>query len=190
MANPAFESKDIEKLLNAAFETNDLQRICRAVDAAVLQTGSIIETARAAQLDRVTLYRAFRLERGPALDTMIKVIRVLGFRLIVEVRSEANSRVSGVPAERGSSARKQAAATARRFTAAFKTGEMEPLVKVFKETLHAQENVVEFAGKTIRTREALYRVFTQNPMPRFSTLLSFLNALELRFAVRRLLNVC
>ena len=187
MANPAFGSKDVEKLLNAAFETNDLQRICRAVDAAVLRSGSIIEIVRAAELDRVTLYRNFRLAKGPALDNMIKVLRVLGFRLVVEVRREvANSHERDAPVEGRSSARKQAAATARQFTAAFKTEEMDLLVKVFKETLHSQENVAEFAGKTIRTREALYRVFTQNPMPRFSTLLSFLNALELQFAVRRL----
>ena len=187
MANPGFGSKDVEKLLNAAFETNDLQRICRAVDAAVLRSGSIIEIARAAELDRVTLYRTFRLAKGPALDNMIKVLRVLGFRLVVEVRREvANSHERDVPVEGRSSVRKRAAATARQFTAAFKTEEMDSLVKVFKETLHSQENVAEFAGKTIRTREALYRVFTQNPMPRFSTLLSFLNALELQFAVRRL----
>jgi DNA-binding phage protein len=63
MANSTFGSKDVERPLNAAFETNDLRRICRAVDAAVLRSGSIIEIARAAELDRVTLYRAFRLER-------------------------------------------------------------------------------------------------------------------------------
>ena len=187
MANPGFGSKDVEKLLNAAFETNDVQRICRAVDAAVLRSGSIIEIARAAELDRVTLYRSFRLAKGPALDNMIKVLRVLGFRLVVEVRREvANSHERDAPVEGRSSVRKRAAATARQFTAAFKTEEMDSLVKVFKETLHSQENIAEFAGKTIRTREALYRVFTQNPMPRFSTLLSFLNALELQFAVRRL----
>lgn len=39
--------------------------------------------------------------------------------------------------------------------------EVELLVKVFKATLHAQQNVAEFAGKTIRTREALYPVFTR-----------------------------
>ncbi len=186
MANPAFGTKDVEKLLNAAFETNDLQRICRAVDAAVLQSGSIIEIARAAELDRVTLYRAFRLEKGPALNNMIKVLRVLGFRLVVEVSIEVANETSGASTGVGSTARKQAATTARRFTAAFKTGDRELLVKVFKETLRAQENVAEFAGKTIRTRETLYRAFTQYPTPRFSTLLSFLNALDLRFAVRRL----
>jgi DNA-binding phage protein len=172
---------DVEKLLNAAFKTNDLRSICRAVDAAVIQSGSIIQVARAAELDRVTLYRAFRLERGPALDNMIKVLRVLGFRLVVEVCSEAS-----MPLGEGGRERIQTAAIARRFSAAFKTGELELLGKVFKETLCAQENVAEFAAKTIRTREALYRVFAQNPMPRFSTLLSCLNALELRFGVRSL----
>ena len=187
MTNPAFRSKNVEKLLNAAFETSDLKRICRAIDAAVLQSGSIIEVARAAKLDRVTLYRAFRLENGPALDNMIKVLRVLGFRLVVEVGTDAaNNNASGAPTGVESTARNQAATTACRFTAAFKTGDRELLVKVFKETLRAQENVAEFAGKTIRTRETLYRAFTQYPTPRFSTLLSFLNALDLRFGVRRL----
>ena len=183
----AFGSKHVEKLLNAAFETNDLQRMCRAVDAAVLRSGSIIEIALAAKVDRTTLYRAFRLAKGPALDTMINVLRVLGFRLIVEVRREvANSHERGVSVEGRRTARRRAAATARRFTAAFKTQEMEVVGKVFKESLHSQENISEFAGKTIRSREALYRVFTRCPRPRFSTLLSFLNALELQFAVRRL----
>jgi DNA-binding phage protein len=94
-----------------------------------------------------------------------------------------------VPVEGLRGARTRAAATARRFTAAFKTGEMDSLVQVFRETLRAQENVTEFAGKTIRTRETFYRVFTQYPTPRFSTLLSFLNALELQFAVRRLPHI-
>lgn len=187
MTNTTSRSKDVEKLLNAAFETNDLKMICRAIDAAVLQSGSNIEVARAAKLNRVTLYRAFRLEKGPALDNMIKVLSVLGFRLVVQVRSEvANNDASGAAPGGRSRAIKQAATTARRFTAAFKSGDRKLLVKVFKETLRAQENVAEFAGKTIRTRETLYRAFTQYPTPRFSTLLSFLNALDLRFAVRRL----
>jgi DNA-binding phage protein len=186
MANHAFRSSDVETLLNTAFETNDLKRICRAIDAAVLQSGSIIEVARAAKVDRVTLYRAFRLANGPALDNMIKVLRVLGFELVVEAGTGvANNDASGAPTGVESTARKQAATTARRFTAALKSGDRELLVKVFKETLRAQENVAEFAGKTIRTRETLYRAFNQFT-PKFSTLLSFLNALNLRFGVRRL----
>ena len=49
--------------------------------------------------------------------------------------------------------RKNQFATARRFTAAFKKGEMDALVSVFRETLLSQENVAEFASKTIRSRE-------------------------------------
>ena len=95
---------------------------------------------------------------------MIKVLRVLGFRLVVEVCSEASSHIAGMPAEAGRRERKQAVKVAHRFTAAFKAGEMVALGKVFKEMLYSQENVAEFAGK------ALYRTFTQNPVPRFSTL--------------------
>lgn len=186
MARVSYRSKELEATLNAAFATNNLKCICRAVDAAMLRSGNLVEIARAAEVDRTTLYRAFRLERGPALGNMIKVLRVLGFRLVVEVRREfTNGHVRDAPIDGGGDAIK-AAATARRFTAAFKTGEMHSLVKVFRETLQEQPNVAEFAGKTIRTRETLYRVFTQYPMPRFGTLLSFLNALELQFAVRRL----
>jgi DNA-binding phage protein len=105
---------DVEQLLNAALKTNDLRSICRAVDVSVLHSGSIIEVARAAELDRVTLYRAFRLERGPALDNMIKDLRVLGFRLVVEVCSEASSHITGMPAEAGRRKRKQAAKVAHR----------------------------------------------------------------------------
>jgi DNA-binding phage protein len=175
---------DVEKLLKAAFKTSDMQDICRAVDVALLQSGSINQIARAAKIDRATLYRAFRLERGPRLDNMIKILHVLGFYLAVEPCEVANAH-ERVPKDRMNGARKRAAATARRFTIAFKSGEAAQLVDVFQQTLRAQENVAEFASKTIRTREALYRVFTKNPMPSFKTLLSFLNALELRFAIRR-----
>jgi len=175
----------VRQTLDAAFRTNDLQCICRAIDAAVLQSGGVTQVARAAKLDRVTLYRAFRLGKGPRLDNMIKVLGVLGFGLVVEVSSEMDDG-EGLRVGRGAIGRKRAAANARRFTAAFKIDDFELLGKVFKEILYKQENVSEFADKTIRTREALYRAFDLNPMPRFSTLLSFLNALELEFAVRLL----
>ena len=178
-------STNLNKMINAAFETNDLQLICRAVNIAITRSGGVTEIARDAELDRVTLYRAFGLERGLGLGNMIKVLRVLGLRLIVEVEVP-NTRRSNLAGEGNGVVSKRCAATARRFTTALKTGEMESLADVFKAALRAQENVTELAGKTNRTREALYRAFTQNPMPRFSTLLSFLNALGLRFAVRPL----
>jgi DNA-binding phage protein len=184
----ALPSNDLEKSLSAAFATNDLQRICRAVDAGILQSTSIIAVAQAAQIDRTTLYRAFRRKNGPALDTMIKVLGVLGFRLIVETTSEAGAQ-SNLAGGRSSTARGRhtgAKVTARGFTTAFKTGEIDSLLQVFANALRAQENVSQFARRTIVSREALYRMFTGPKTPRFGTVLSFLNALDLHFEVQRL----
>jgi DNA-binding phage protein len=180
-------SNDLEKSLNAAFATNDLQRICRAVDAGISESTSIIAVARAAQIDRTTLYRAFRLKNGPALDTMIKVARVLGFRLIVTTTTKAAAQ-SNLARGRSSTAQRRTGAkvTARSFTTAFKTGEIDPLLPAFANALRAQENVSHFARRTIVSREALYRMFTGPKTPRLGTVLSFLNALDLHFEVQRL----
>jgi DNA-binding phage protein len=172
---------DPEEALNAAFSTSQLQHICRAIDAVILQSGGVVEIARAAELDRVTLYRAFRLARGPRLDTMIRVLRTLGFRLIVVPREEMANRASREWGNRAT--RDQRVATARRFTRAFKIGKIEPLRKVFAETVHAQQNVAKLARAMKTSRENLYRVLSQYPDPKFDTLLSFFDALELRFAV-------
>lgn len=180
----------LEKSLNAAFATNDLHRICGAIDAAVLTSPSIIKVAQDAGVNRTTLYRAFRCERGPALNTMINVLRVLGFQLVVQGnRQRAINTATRQPEsvrtlyERRADAR----ATARLLTVAFESRELDLIVKAFAETLHAQENISRVAKKTIRSRESLYRAFTAPRTPRFCTVLSFLNALELQFAVRILL---
>ena len=66
MANPAFGSKNVEKLLNAAFENKrHLKRMCHAVDAAVLRSGSIVEIALAAKVDCTTLIVRSALLKGP-----------------------------------------------------------------------------------------------------------------------------
>ena len=180
-------SKDLEGCLNRAFATSNLRRICLAVDTAVLQSGGVVDVARAAEIDRTTLYRAFRLAGGPGLDTMIKVLRALGLRLVVEVGQEIRNDYANSESLKAHPANvRQAVATARRFTAAINNRETGALLTVFAETVRAQENVAEFAVRTTTTREHLYRVFSKNLNPRFSTLLSFLNALGLRFAVRRL----
>lgn len=89
MAGPALlttsSRRTNEDALKAAFATNDLRRICRAVDEAVLR-GGIAKVAQDAKVDRTTIYRAFRRENGPALDTMVRVLHVLGLRLIVEIK--------------------------------------------------------------------------------------------------------
>ena len=131
----------------------------------ILKSSGITAIAQTAELNRTTLYRAFRLQRGPRLETMIKVLRVFGLELAVKERSgERTSRV--------------AKANAVRFTAAFSSGGIGPLRRAFAESLRSQDNVSHFASKTNRSREALYRLFRGARTPKFSTLLSSLNALE------------
>src|SRR4030095_3948134 len=101
-------SSDIDKALTAAFTTNDLRCICRALDGAILQSGGVVEIARVAGLNRTTVYRAFRIKGAPALDTVVKVLRALGYGLIVEVH-EAGPRSGSTISE------KQAVAISRRF---------------------------------------------------------------------------
>ena len=76
-------------------------------------------------------------------------------------------------------------AAARRFNIAFTSRKADLLLAAFAESLRLQANVSHFASKTNVSREALYRIFTGPRTPRFTTVLSFLNALGLRFAVRR-----
>ena len=79
----------IEKSLRVALATNNLWRICRAIDVAVIKRG-VERVAQSANVDRTTLYRAFRLRNGPAelaLETMVRALPVLSLALTVEVKS-------------------------------------------------------------------------------------------------------
>jgi probable addiction module antidote protein len=175
-------SSNVEKSLRAAFATNDLRRICSAIDFAVTRCG-VVEVARHADVNRTTLYRAFRCRNGPALDTMLKVVRVLEFHLTVEA-----GRISVFPAVNCLSQRApspQATATAHSLTAALRSCDPTATIEALGETLRAQENVSELARKTIRWRETLYRTFSYPNVPRFSTVLSFLDALGLQFSIER-----
>jgi probable addiction module antidote protein len=165
--------------LNAAFASNELGRICGAIDVAVRRCGDISEIARSAKVDRTTLYRAFRNEGAPAFDTVANTLRALGYRLVVELRKEiASSDANSEFVNR--------TALARRLTAALEDGTRESLRKAFQDTVRDQKDIAAFAQKARTSRENVYRVFSHKPNPRFSTLLNFIGALELRFAVRRL----
>lgn len=158
-----------EDALKAAFATNDLRHICRAVDAVVL-SGGIAKIAQNAEVDR-----AFRRENGPALDTMVRVLHVLGLRLIVEIKPTLSSERPQLDMK----------TTARSLTAAFKSGDLDLAVEALAGTLRSQENVSELARTTILSRENLYRAFSFPRIPRFRTVLNFLNAIGLQFAIER-----
>jgi DNA-binding phage protein len=77
-------------------------------------------------------------------------------------------------------------AMARSLTDAFRSGDPTAAIEALAETLSAQENVSELARKTIRWRETLYRTFSYPNVPRFSTVLSFLDASGFQFSVEPL----
>jgi probable addiction module antidote protein len=162
--------------LRKALSTNDLSCICDAIDLAVHQVG-VERVAENAEVDRTTLYRAFHLKSGPALETMVRVLRVLGLVLTVEARVLRSASCASLA---------QSSRTARFLTAAFRSQDLDRVVMAFADILSLQENVSEFARQTIRSREALYRSFEPPKRPRFMTLLTVLNALGLQFSVGRL----
>lgn len=163
-----------QQALKAAFATNDLRRICRAIDAVASENG-FAKVAEEAKVDRTTIYRAFRRENGPALDTMVRVLRVLGLRLIVTMKPDPSSK----------RLRPDAKTTARSLTSAFRSGDLDSAIEVLARVLRSQENVSEFVRTTAVSRENLYRSFAFPRIPRFRTVLSFLNALGLQFGVER-----
>jgi probable addiction module antidote protein len=75
---------------------------------------------------------------------------------------------------------------AQYLTRAFDTSQIAAIVAAFSDVLRAQENVAELAEKTARERSSLYRAFTPPRVPRLSTVVSFLDALGLRLAVKPL----
>lgn len=181
--------KRAEESLNGALATNDLGCICRAIDAE-LRTLGMQNVALKAGVDRATFYRAFRLENGPTLETMVKTLHALGLQLVVETRRQrggAANRVVKSPSASFSPEIVSTAKAARSLTIALRSGDLHRAVRKFGQILQTQQNVSEFARRTIRSRETLYRSFTPPSLPRFSTLLSVLNALGgMQFAVRRL----
>ena len=163
-----------EGALKAAFAASDLGRICRAIDAAVLESG-FANVAYEANVARTTIYRAFRCESGPALDTLVKVLQVLGLHLIVEVRTKPMSERVGHDAK----------ATARLLTMAFRGRDLHLAIAALATVLSSQDNIAELARNTMLTRENLYRTFEFPRIPRFRTALNFLNAIGLKFGVER-----
>jgi probable addiction module antidote protein len=183
--------RSLEILLNAALRTADTRTICAAIGTAVRKSANVSRLADDVGVNRTTLYRSVRSERGgPGLDLTIKILSALGIRLVVAFvrqpkispRQFGRSRKSDFHLELGSNSRM----VAQYLTRAFDASEIAAIVAAFSDVLRAQGNVMELANKTVRTRSSLYRTFTPPRVPRLSTVVSFLNALGLRLAVKPL----
>ena len=163
--------ENLRKILTAALATNDLKQICQAIDSGISSNSSVTRLAVAAGIHRTTLFRAFRVQKGPSLDTMMRVIRVLGFQLIVKEKSKNNSFT---------------AKRSRAFAQALESQNMELLGELFAAAYREQDTHAVFAEKAGISREQLYRLFKGPKTPRLGTVVAYLNALNLRFSVQRI----
>jgi probable addiction module antidote protein len=75
-------AEDVREYLAAAFEDGDPALIAAALGD-VARARGMTEIAREAGLSREAMYKAFRPEGNPTLDTLARVIRALGLKLTV-----------------------------------------------------------------------------------------------------------
>jgi probable addiction module antidote protein len=146
------------------------------MDALVRTSPNVSKLAKDVGTERLVLYRTFRGDKGPRLSMVVRVLSSAGFQLAV--KAEEHSQEGKL--NRFGQTRK---ACAKFLTRAFETSDTVAIVKALDDTLRAQENVVEFAKKASLDRSSLYRSFSPNRDPQFSTVVHFLRALGLRFAV-------
>ena len=177
------------KTLEAALKTADPLTIFAALDALVRMSPSVSKLAKDAGADRSMLYRAFRGEKGPRLSLVVRVLSSAGFQLIVKAdgKRPQNDRPNRKGQARKTTAhlelRSNPRASAKFLTAAFETSDTVAIVRALDDTLRAQENVVQFSRRASLWRSSLYRSFSGNKDPQFSTVVNFLHALGLRFSV-------
>jgi DNA-binding phage protein len=173
-------------VLQKAFATNNLRTICKAIDDEMLRHSSITEVCELAKVNRTTLFRAFRRRQGAGLDTIITVLGALGFRLAVTASEHRKTRADASTSDRNILEKTcSGEGVARKLTEALNSSDVRPVIKAFAEILQAQDNIARLSKKTIRCRETFYRAFVYPRVPRFSTALTLLNALEFTFMVRR-----
>jgi len=75
-------AEDVREYVEAAFEDGDPALIAAALGD-VARARGMTEVARQAGISREAMYKAFRPEGNPRLDTLARVIRAPGFKLTV-----------------------------------------------------------------------------------------------------------
>jgi len=78
-----WNSKASAEFLTVAFETSDLGEIVKALESLLRAQENVVAFARAASLDRQSLYRSFRQSRVPQFSMVLHFLNALGLRLAV-----------------------------------------------------------------------------------------------------------
>jgi probable addiction module antidote protein len=79
-SNPAFATE----YLKAALEDDDEPRVLLIALRHLAQARGIAKVAKAAGIERESLYRALSVHGNPRLSTLVAVIKAIGLRLTVE----------------------------------------------------------------------------------------------------------
>jgi len=88
-------SEDIAEYLSEAFATRDTEFIVKAIGT-IARAQGMAEVARRTGLNRESLYRALNAGGNPELDTLMKVLNVLGVQLATKPKAqEARAAVVG-----------------------------------------------------------------------------------------------
>lgn len=80
------DEEDVAAYLQAAMEDGDPALLAAALGD-IAKARGMTQLARDTGLSRESLYKSLSGERAPSSDTLFKVIRAMGFKLSVELRS-------------------------------------------------------------------------------------------------------
>lgn len=84
------DAQDVEAYINAWLEDGTAQEIAAALGT-VARSEGMSDLARKTGISRVGLYNALSDHGNPSLDTALKVLRALGFRMRVEADPSAEA---------------------------------------------------------------------------------------------------
>ena len=84
IADQLNSAEDIAEYLTQVLEENDPAEVQELLGV-IARSRGMTEVARSAGLTREALYKALRADSHPQFDTILKVCRALGIRLVAEV---------------------------------------------------------------------------------------------------------
>jgi probable addiction module antidote protein len=85
--------EDIAAYIDEAIATNDIDTIVRAIGV-VAKARGMSQIAKDTGLSRESLYKSLSGEGSPQFETIVLVLRALGFRLSVEPADEDDERAA------------------------------------------------------------------------------------------------
>lgn len=93
LKNPEFARAFINLAFEEYFEDNDSQSLARSLDYLVKANGGVSKIAEVSGLDRTNIYKIFRNEISPKLDTIYKLLNAMNYTLqIVPIDNAAEAR--------------------------------------------------------------------------------------------------